>query len=214
MRGEPFAEILAASRPAAAGLVDENAHHAKRRARRTAIARMGGGCRNPGVGTDLFAAPPGNPIVAALEALFEAERRRFDEILETTAEAAKRPEVIACWLFGSVARAEDAIESDIDVAVVIDAPRPVASRIADSVREQLLADSRRLAFSPSVVSLTPEEVQKMKDDRSPLWTDIVRDARVLLGPAPDRLEATPAGPVSGLGADAVVTAPRTTAASA
>lgn len=143
--------------------------------------------------TRLFLAPPENPIVVALEALFEAERRRFDEILETITVAAKRPEVVACWLFGSVARAEDTIESDVDVAVVIDAPRPAASRIADSVREQLIADSRRLAFSPSIVSLTPQEIRKLKDERGALWTDIVRDSRVLLGPPPDRLDRTNPG---------------------
>ncbi len=135
----------------------------------------------------LYRTLAGNPLVAALECLFAEERKRFDEILEIVAKAAKLPEVTAVWLFGSVARAEDMIDSDIDVAVVIDARPCEISCIADVVRDRLLEKSRTMAFSPSVVSMTPAEVRQLKDDQAPMWTDLVRDTRVLVGPSPETL---------------------------
>ncbi len=135
----------------------------------------------------LYRTLAGNPLAAALECLFAEERKRFDEILEVVAKAAKLPEVVAVWLFGSVARAEDVIDSDIDVAVVIDARPCEISRIADIVRDRLLEKSRTMAFSPSVVSMTPAEVRQLKDDQAPMWTDLVRDTRVLVGPPPETL---------------------------
>lgn len=52
---------------------------------------------------------------------FSVASRRFSI---PSGRLAALPKVVAVWLFGSVARFEDSIDSDIDVAVVIDAPAP------------------------------------------------------------------------------------------
>lgn len=137
----------------------------------------------------LFAVSHGHPLTPALHTLFESECRRYKDILEAVKRAAAVDHVVAVWLFGSVARSEDGINSDTDIAVVIDAPPAEASRIADGIRDSLFADSKRLGFEPSVVSLTLAEIRAMKDGRSALWADLRRDARVLMGAHPDRLEA-------------------------
>jgi predicted nucleotidyltransferase len=93
-----------------------------------------------------------------------------------------------------VARAEDGVESDIDVAVVINAPPYEVGRIADTIRDRLFEESRAMAFSPSVVSMTPAELHQLKDDRAPMWTDLLRDTRVLVGPSPEALLRSAPGP--------------------
>lgn len=137
----------------------------------------------------VFAVSRGHPLTPALNTLFESEHCRYNGVLEAIKRAAAVDHVIAVWLFGSVARSEDGTDSDIDIAVVIDAPHAEASRIADSIRESLFAEGKRLGFEPSVVSLTLADIRGMRDGGSALWTDLCRDARVLMGASPDRLEA-------------------------
>jgi predicted nucleotidyltransferase len=131
--------------------------------------------------TRLFQTRGGNPLVAALGGLFAAEQARFDAILQHIVDAASLPQVIGVWLFGSVARAQDTIDSDFDVGVVIDALPSEADAIADIIRDRILEPARACGFSPSVVSMTPADVRRMKDERSPLWNDFLRDLRVLSG---------------------------------
>src|SRR3954471_9946896 len=63
---------------------------------------------------------PEHPLTPALAALFEAEERRFQAILDGARSAAESvgPGLVALWLFGSVARGEDGAESDLDLALV------------------------------------------------------------------------------------------------
>jgi hypothetical protein len=54
--------------------------------------------------TKLYRAATGHPLVAALDALFAAERKRFDAVLSDVTAATTDDRILATWLFGSVAR--------------------------------------------------------------------------------------------------------------
>jgi predicted nucleotidyltransferase len=137
--------------------------------------------------TRLFQAVSGHPLVAALDALFAAERGRFDAILCTVAAAASDERIGAAWLFGSVARAEDTIGSDLDIAIVVTAEPGQVDAVADGMREVLLRQGRRMGFSASVVAMHPADIRRLVEERAPLWTDLLRDAVVLKGATPERV---------------------------
>jgi predicted nucleotidyltransferase len=137
--------------------------------------------------TRLFQTVKKNSLITALEKLFSAERKRFEQILETIKQATVSPGIVAVWVFGSVARGEDKMGSDLDVALVIDAPGSDVDQIADAVRDRLLMQTRRLGFSPSVVAVAPADLHRLKAERARLWSDLVRDGRVLKGAAPGDL---------------------------
>jgi predicted nucleotidyltransferase len=134
--------------------------------------------------TRLYQARHENPLIPALEHLFDAERQRFGALLDRIRTAAAGPKMVAVWLFGSVARGEDVSGSDVDVAIVIDAPETEVTEIADRVRERLVDAARPLAFSPSVIALSLDDLLRLRNEQAPLWRDLLRDSRVLDGRSP------------------------------
>jgi len=128
----------------------------------------------------LYALNPAHPLAAALGGLFEQERRRWDELLESIRAVLARhgPAVIAAWLYGSVARGEDSHDSDLDIAALVG-----AQTVADRLREDFLSLEDRQSLRISLTALTPQELAALpEDDR--WWADVVRDGRVLLGAGP------------------------------
>jgi predicted nucleotidyltransferase len=129
----------------------------------------------------LYALNESHPFASALVALFREEQQRWERLLTTIREtlAKKGPAVRAAWLYGSVARAEDTPRSDLDIALLVS-----SSDVADRVREDLmpLEDEQQLRIS--LTALTPKELAALPDDDR-WWSDVVRDARVLKGSAPD-----------------------------
>lgn len=70
--------------------------------------------------SQLFSVAPEHPFAGALKALFEQERARWGELQQTLRDALRaHKEVRSAWLYGSVARGEDAPHSDIDIALVV-----------------------------------------------------------------------------------------------
>jgi predicted nucleotidyltransferase len=132
--------------------------------------------------TQLYALNPSHSFSGALVALFQKELRRWDALLESIREVlAKRgPAVSAAWLYGSVARGEDAPASDLDIAILVR-----SQTVADQVRQDLmpLEDGQQLRIS--LTALTPKELAALPED-DPWWSDVVRDGRVLKGAAPDQ----------------------------
>jgi predicted nucleotidyltransferase len=135
----------------------------------------------------LFQAIASHPLVAALDALFTAERSRFDEIVDTVKTATADPCIVATWLFGSVARGEDTVDSDLDIAVVIDADPGQVDAIADGVRDALWEHEKRSGFTASVVAMSLADVARLSlgtKEQTPLWHNLLTEALVLKGIAP------------------------------
>ncbi len=124
-----------------------------------------------------------HPLYASLGALFDAERARFDAIIDAVKKAAAdNGDVIAVWLYGSVARAEDSEWSDVDIAVATRKGKAMAMREAFSDR---LANAEvRLFFRPSVVAIDTDDIVRLASFVDPWWTALSRNAVALKGDNP------------------------------
>jgi predicted nucleotidyltransferase len=135
----------------------------------------------------LYSIRSDHPLRGALDALFEAEERRFDEILQAIREAARScgHDVAGVWVYGSTARGEDRRGSDLDIAVVAAGDAP--EKVSQSIRDALRPAGDRLGFVPSVAGIAPKDAARLAKDKHPWWIDITRDAIVLLGVRPEEL---------------------------
>jgi predicted nucleotidyltransferase len=135
----------------------------------------------------LYAVQARHPLYAALDSLFEAEERRFEAVLQVIREAAHGcgPELVAAWLYGSVARGEDRLGGDLDIAVV--ASEDALEMTLAAMRGALRPAGEAFGFAPSVVGLGTNDVARLAGTQDPWWAEIVRDAFVLDGPRPDEL---------------------------
>ncbi len=139
--------------------------------------------------TRLYRASDRHPLVQALAATFSAEQQRFDRILSGVRVAADESRIIGVWVFGSVAHCEDTIDSDLDIAVLIDAEDAVITEIADIIRDRLREAGDELGFAPSVVPMSSADVRRLRSEGPQLWSDILRDALVLTGRPPSEVAA-------------------------
>jgi len=128
----------------------------------------------------LYALNMSHPFAKPLEALFQHERQRWEILMTGIREALDRhgTAVRAAWLYGSVARGEDTPGSDLDIALLVS-----NHDVADEVREDLMPLEDQQQVSISLTALSAEEIAALPDgDR--WWSDLVRDARILKGSAP------------------------------
>jgi predicted nucleotidyltransferase len=130
----------------------------------------------------LYAINTAHPFAGVLSALFQAEQQRWDALLESIREVLGRhgAAVGAAWLYGSVARGQDSPASDLDIAIVVR-----SHGVADRIREDLMPFEDRQQLRIALTALTPKELAALPDDDR-WWSEVVRDARVLKGPAPDQ----------------------------
>jgi predicted nucleotidyltransferase len=86
-------------------------------------------------------------------------------------------QVSAVILFGSIARGEATLDSDIDLAVI--APKTWRGRIelADRVRSRVGNDC-------DVVVFTPRDFERLAKSGEPVVSDIIRDGIALIGTKP------------------------------
>ena len=131
----------------------------------------------------LYRAIDTHPLNKRLQDLFLAEGNLLADALAGIAEIARAtsPKVIAVWLFGSVARGEDTLASDLDVAIVIDAADSEVTRVADGIRQAVLEIGARTGFAISIVSMSLGDIRRMKSEGAPLWVNLTRDYRHILG---------------------------------
>lgn len=143
-------------------------------------------CRAHRVGTG---APLKHPLAPSIEALFRAKGKQFDAIQDAVRSAAGRcgPGVVAAWLYGSVARGQDHMKSDLDIAVVAEAE--VLPQVEDAMRDGLRDAEKRLAFTASVVAVDTDDILRHGLENGPWWTGLVQDGLALVGDAPDTLLA-------------------------
>ncbi len=135
----------------------------------------------------VYGAADAHPIVAMLDKLFADERQWWLRTRRRLVRAVTHREVLAAWLFGSAARGQDTPMSDLDIAVVLDAPSGAARRIADVLRGRLNKAGEACAFRPSLIAMTLPAFLRAARDESPLWRDLERDAIRLYGPSPSDL---------------------------
>ncbi|MER8709030.1 nucleotidyltransferase domain-containing protein [Mesorhizobium sp. M1088] len=128
-----------------------------------------------------------HPLATSLETLFEQEALRYSNIRAVVTEAvsAVRPNVLAAWIYGSVARGEDRPDSDLDIAVVT--PSEKLESALQEIREALVTHGEELGFNPSVVGLTPQDVARLSSTGDPWWGGVEANALLVLGPRPDEL---------------------------
>ena len=111
---------------------------------------------------------------------------RYDAILGRVAEEVAGlygPRLVACAVFGSVARGTQRQDSDIDLLIVArDLPRGRFARVEEFLavearleRDLRPVDAGTLPINLSPVFKTPEEAEA----GSPLFLDMVEDARIL-----------------------------------
>lgn len=137
--------------------------------------------------TRLYRRRRSHPLSQILVDLFRDEENRFDSIVGKVREAAEacRPQLIAAWIYGSVARGKDRPDSDLDIALVA-SPEAVAS-VESLVREALLPAEKELVFHASVVTLDTKDVIQLSNQSDPLWTNLRNDAMTILGDSPEVL---------------------------
>jgi DNA-binding transcriptional ArsR family regulator len=137
----------------------------------------------------LYRLRPDHPLSSALSTLFGAEEQRFQSILDSARRAAESAGrgLIALWLFGSVARGEDRADSDLDLALV--AKPEALPRLADAVRDGLVAPAETLGFTPTLVTLGTDDVVRLAAQRDPWWIGVTTDVVPLIGGRPQDLVA-------------------------
>lgn len=125
-------------------------------------------------------------LAPQLAALFMAEKSRFETILDTIRLAARELKPLSLFLYGSAARGEDGIDSDLDICTILPAGRLAAG--VEHLREGLRDPSQRLGFVPAVVGLDLSRVRHLSATSDPWWISAVRDALLLDGRRPDDLD--------------------------
>ncbi|KQW31213.1 hypothetical protein ASC71_02755 [Rhizobium sp. Root1240] len=121
-----------------------------------------------------------------IEALFEAETQRFQNILDAVRQAAgSLPEVASLCLFGSAATGVDRVESDLDILLVVAGPD--VGKPAEMLRERLRPAASSLGFNPSVTGLSIDDVGRLQRDHDPWWQEAIGQFVVLAGDHPEVL---------------------------
>ncbi len=128
----------------------------------------------------------------AIEALFDAETRRFSQILDAIREAgAPLPRIISLALFGSAAAGTDRIESDVDILVVAAEADLVGT--VQTLREDLRQAAHRLSFTPNVTGLSENDVERLSRTQDPWWEGVLNHLVLLSGDHPEALPAAHGG---------------------
>ncbi|WP_198038823.1 MarR family transcriptional regulator [Skermanella stibiiresistens] len=136
--------------------------------------------------TRLYGFGKNHPLCAAIEAVFEAEEKRFETIFAEIRKITDgfQPRPLAVWLYGSVARGEDKSTSDFDIAIVVD---DIAAFDLPALRDALESAGQALRFTPSLIGLGAKEITRLVEERDPWWAGINREAVVLSGFRPEEL---------------------------
>lgn len=135
--------------------------------------------------SQLFEINARHPLTSALKRLFKEEQEHWESIMQSLqATFRKIANVEAAWYYGSVARAEDSPESDLDIAVIVS--KGSVDETVESVRLALRELEDSSTISCSIVGIALDDVPALARDNS-WWQEVIRDAKVIKGPTPERL---------------------------
>ena len=129
-----------------------------------------------------------NILHEGLQNLFLVEQERVNLVLQQVREyaAARSPQPVAVWLYGSVARREDSAGSDVDFMLIIEEEDSIQD-VADSFQNMLLFTSAWSIF-PSVVVLSANDIKELIKGQPDRWTSLKEDAVILFGSTPTEIE--------------------------
>lgn len=156
---------------------------------RTALAQMesiGIVERHGTLRTNLYKISKSNPLAGAITKVYGAEAKRYADFLEQVAQvgASYPKRVLAIWLYGSVARGEDRVDSDLDILVVANIRQPDLEGEIE-YRERIVSIAKKFAINASVVVIDPLDLKRMDDEDSPWLRRLLEDARKIYGAEPD-----------------------------
>jgi len=125
-------------------------------------------------------------LVADIRRLFEAEAERTDGFLQQLRQAVQElhPAPEAVWLIGSVARREDTMLSDIDVAMVWSGIVQTGLKLFN---QAIYAAASPLGIHASILTLSLADVRTHAAANDEWWQKLTVDAVPILGPAPRNL---------------------------
>ncbi len=129
-----------------------------------------------------------NILNEGLQNLFLLEQERVNHVLQQVREFAadRSPHPIAVWLYGSVARREDSVGSDVDFMLVIEQEDSVQG-IAESFLDMLLFTSEWSIF-PSVVVLSAGDINELIKGQPDRWASLKEDSITLFGSSATEIE--------------------------
>lgn len=124
-----------------------------------------------------------HPMAAAIAQLYDVEAEQSEAIIDAVKQAVDTPDIVGAWLYGSFARGEDRIDSDLDIAV---ATADNGREAVDRVRQRLHDAGDRLHFSPAVVAFDSVDAARLSAG-DPWWSNLVREAIIIKGGRPEVL---------------------------
>lgn len=127
-----------------------------------------------------------HPLAPMLIDLFVSEHQRAIALRASIREVAEHVDPLAVWIYGSVARGQDRIGSDLDLLVIVDDDEET-ERVAGDVREQVAAVEEEHRVQISVVALSGADVLRLARSGDAFWREVTSDADPLHGPGPESL---------------------------
>ena len=123
-----------------------------------------------------------------IQELFQSEHSSFIELIVNLENHLENlgPDLLAGWLYGSVAKSTDGPGSDIDIAIVT--RKSARARLKDQLLEGLRVLGELLAINPSLVALDTDDVLRLAEG-DPFWTELVNYAIPLKGDRPEEFIA-------------------------
>lgn len=119
--------------------------------------------------------------------LFTAEGHRMGSILQILREAGEElgDAVKSVWVYGSVARREDDLDSDMDIAIVAE-PSDM-KMVTEYFTHILERGAEELYFTSEPVFIDTDDLRKLIEIGDPWWLSASKDAIAVYGARPNEL---------------------------
>jgi len=117
----------------------------------------------------------------ALTNLFREEAKTRDALLDEIRRSI--PDVLSCVLFGSVARGQESLDSDVDLIVITDNPRGLREALED-LRSNV---AKRFSLHLAPIVLTPRQLREKWN--APFVMSATKDGRLIAGESLEGIHA-------------------------